>query len=257
MKRNVTKTPGFDDVIFRDRNKEYGAYELRRRYGSTMSISIVAGLIFGISLALVPFFTAGRESKVPGQIIDFTSAPDPSLAYPVTPPEPPAPPTPPENIINQSRFIPPVVVADAMVPSDEMPTTDERIETATNGDPVEIPAGQPDPEPITPPESKTYISVQEMPSFPGGEAALMQFVVDNIRYPTDALENGIEGTVILQFVVSATGDVNRIVILRKADPLLDAEAVRVVSLLPRWRPGKQDGNPVAVYFSLPVIFRIN
>ncbi|TFH46450.1 MAG: hypothetical protein E4G92_06410 [Bacteroidia bacterium] len=60
MKRNVTKTPGFDDLIFRDRNRKYGAYELRRSYGSTMSISIVAGMIFGITLVLVPFFKADR-----------------------------------------------------------------------------------------------------------------------------------------------------------------------------------------------------
>ena len=256
MKRNVTKTPGFDDLIFRDRNKKYGAYELRRSYGSTMSISIVAAMIFGITLVLVPFFKADRGSALPGHIIEFTAMPDPSLLDPLTPPELPAPQLPPENIINQSKFTPPIVVADTMVPSDEMPTTDERMEMTENGDPVEIPVVQPDPEPITPPQPETYITVPEMPSFPGGEAALMKFVVDNINYPPDALENGIEGTVILQFVVTAMGDVSRIVVVRKADPLLDTEAVRVVSLMPRWRPGKQDGNPVAVYFALPVIFNI-
>ncbi|TFH46449.1 MAG: energy transducer TonB [Bacteroidia bacterium] len=182
--------------------------------------------------------------------------PDPSLLDPIMPPEPPATQPPPENIINQSRFSPPIVVADTLVPADEMPTTDERIELTENGDPGEIPVVVNDPEPIIPPEPEPYITVPEMPSFPGGEAALMRFVVDNISYPPDALENGIEGTVILRFVVTATGDVSRITVIRKADPLLDAEAVRVVSMMPRWRPGKQDGNPVAVYFALPVIFSI-
>ena len=256
MKRNVTKTPGFDDLIFRDRNRKYGAYELRRSYGSTMSISIVAGMIFGITLVLVPFFKADRESTLPGHIINFTAMPDPSLLDPIMPPEPPATQPPPENIINQSRFSPPIVVADTLVPADAMPTTDERIELTENGDPGEIPVVVNDPEPIIPPEPEPYITVPEMPSFPGGEAALMRFVVDNISYPPDALENGIEGTVILRFVVTATGDVSRITVIRKADPLLDAEAVRVVSMMPRWRPGKQDGNPVAVYFALPVIFSI-
>ena len=257
MKKFISHTPGFDDVIFRDRNKEYGAYELRRSYSSTMSISIIAGLVFGISLVLVPFFNADRGTILPGQFIDYTSMPDPTLLDPVTPPEPPAPQPPPENIVSQSKFRPPEVVADTMVPADAMPTTDQRIEAAVDGDPNKIPAVLSDPEPIIPPEPKTYIIVQEMPSFPGGEAALMKFMTDNIRYPSDALQNGIEGTVILQFVVTATGDIKNIVVTRRADPLLDAEAERVVSILPRWKPGRQDGNPVAVYFSLPVVFRIN
>jgi len=256
MKKFINNTPGFDDVIFRDRNKEYGAYELRRSYSSTMSISIIAGMVFAISLVLVPFFNADRGNILPGQIIDYTSLPDPTLLDQLTPPEPPAPQPPPDKISDQSKFTPPEVVADTMVTDGDIPTTDQRIETAVDGDPGEIPVVQPDPDPITPPEPQTYITVQEMPSFPGGEAALLKFIMDNVVYPSDALENGIEGTVILQFVVTATGDINRIVVTRKANPLLDAEAERVVSILPKWKPGKQDGNPVAVYFSLPVVFRI-
>jgi len=256
MKKFTNKTPGFDDVIFRDRNKEYGAYELRRSYGSTMRISIIAGLVFAISLVLVPFFNADRVNNLPGHFIDYSSLPDPTLLDQMTPPEPPAPQPPPDRIADQSKFRPPEVVADTMVKDGDIPTTDQRIETAVDGDPGEIPVIQPDPDPIMPPEPKTYVTVPEMPSFPGGEEALLKFVYDNIRYPADALENGIAGTVILQFVVTATGDVSRIVIIRRADPLLDAEAVRVVSIMPKWRPGKQDGNPVAVYFSLPVAFRI-
>lgn len=256
MKKFTNKTPGFDDVIFRDRNKEYGAYELRRSYSSTMSISIIAGMVFAISLVLVPFFNADRVSNLPGHIIDYNSLPDPTLLDQLTPPKPPAPQPPPENIAYQSKFKPPEVVADTMATAGEMPTTDQRIETTVDGEPGEIPVIQPDPDPIIPPEPKTYIMAQEMPSFPGGDAALIKFIMDNVIYPSDALENGIEGTVYLQFVVTATGDIDRIVVTRKADPLLDAEAERVISILPKWRPGKQDGNPVAVYFSLPVVFRI-
>jgi protein TonB len=256
MKKFINNTPDFDDVIFRDRNKEYGAYELRRSYSSTMRISIIAGMVFAISIVLVPFFNADRGSILPGQIIDYSSLPDPTLLDQMTPPEPPEPQLPPENIADQSKFRPPEVVADTMVPDGEIPTTDQRIETAVDGEPGEIPVVQPDPDPITPPEPQTYITAQEMPSFPGGEAALLKFIMDNVVYPADALENGIEGTVILQFVVTATGNIDRIVVTRKANPLLDAEAERVVSILPKWKPGKQDGNPVAVYFSLPVAFRI-
>lgn len=256
MKRIINNTPGFDDIIFRDRNKEYGAYKLRRSYSSTMSISIIAGMVFAISLVLVPFFNADRGNNIPGHFIDYTTLPDPTLLDQLTPPKPPAPQPPPENIADQSKFKPPEIVADTMVPAGDMLTTDQRIEAAVDGDPGEIPVIQPDPDPIIPAEPKTYITAQEMPSFPGGESAMIKFIMDNVRYPSDALQNGIEGTVYLQFVVTATGDIDRIVVTRKANPLLDAEAERVVSIMPKWRPGKQDGNPVAVYFSLPVVFRI-
>ncbi|MCK7538558.1 MAG: hypothetical protein MZV63_50165 [Marinilabiliales bacterium] len=86
MKKEV---PGFDDIIFRDRNKEYGAYDLRRRYGSTMSISIVAGLMFSVSLVLVPFFTSDHVENQPGQLFIITATVDPNLANPPVPPEAP------------------------------------------------------------------------------------------------------------------------------------------------------------------------
>lgn len=101
-----------------------------------------------------------------------------------------------------------------------------------------------------------FVVVEQMPSFPGGDAALMRFLSDNIRYPVIAAESGIQGRVILQFVVNRDGSIVDIEVVRSIDRSLDAEAVRVVSMMPRWTPGKQRGRTVRVRYTLPVIFRL-
>ena len=257
MKRNENKVPGFDEIIFRDRNKEYGAYDLRRRYGSTMSISIVAGLVFSVSLVLVPFFASDHPENLPGQRIMITAVADPDLANLQAPPEPPKPPALPVDMMKKLQFVPPVIVADELAITNSLMTVDDLSTIIVDGVATEIlPDVSGDPDPVIPPEEKPFIIVKEMPSFPGGEAALLQYVADHTRYPEDALMNGIQGTVILRFVVTSTGDIKDVVLIRSVDPLLDNEAIKVISGMPRWKPGKQDGRAVPVYFSIPVVFRI-
>ena len=106
------------------------------------------------------------------------------------------------------------------------------------------------------PLSKVYDKVNELPQFPGGNHALFQFIKDNHRYPQIAKENGIQGRVILQFVVDETGKVSDPKVLRSVDPSLDAEAIRIVKAMPRWTPGMQDGKAVAVRYTLPVNFSL-
>ena len=106
------------------------------------------------------------------------------------------------------------------------------------------------------PLSKVYDKVNELPQFPGGNHALFQFIKDNQRYPQIAKENGIQGRVILQFVVDETGKVSDPKVLRSVDPSLDAEAIRIVKAMPRWTPGMQDGKAVAVRYTLPVNFSL-
>ena len=106
------------------------------------------------------------------------------------------------------------------------------------------------------PLSKVYDKVNELPQFPGGNHALFQFIKDNHRYPQIAKENGIQGRVILQFVVDETGKVSDPKVLRSVDPSLDAEAIRIVKAMPRWMPGMQDGKAVAVRYTLPVNFSL-
>ena len=112
------------------------------------------------------------------------------------------------------------------------------------------------PEPPKEEENKIFDVVEEQPSFPGGDGALMQWLRDNIKYPVIAAENGIEGRVIVQFVVSKTGSISDVRVARSVDPSLDKEAVRVVSSMPNWTPGKQNGSAVNVRFTLPVTFKL-
>ena len=107
------------------------------------------------------------------------------------------------------------------------------------------------------PQSETiYKSVEQMPMFPGGEIELIKYLSQNIQYPPEAAKNNVQGRVILQFVVDKTGQVGEVKILRSVSEELDAEAVRVVKTLPKFEPGRQDGKPVAVWYTLPVSFNI-
>lgn len=104
---------------------------------------------------------------------------------------------------------------------------------------------------------QAFRGVQQMPKFPGGDSELMKFLADNIKYPEEAVKNKTEGRVTIQFIVSSTGEITNIAVLQKLDPLLDKEAVRVVSSMPKWEPGIQGGKAVPVYYTVPVIFRLN
>lgn len=106
-------------------------------------------------------------------------------------------------------------------------------------------------------DDKVYDSTEEPPSFPGGQAAMMTYLARNIKYPPTAMKNKIEGRVILQFVVRADGSISDTHVMRSISPELDAEAVRVIANMPKWNPGKQDGKPVNVKFTIPVSFKLD
>jgi periplasmic protein TonB len=105
-------------------------------------------------------------------------------------------------------------------------------------------------------ETEVFFIVEDMPEFPGGELALRQFIANSIKYPVIAQENGIQGRVYVTFVVDADGSVSNPRIARGVDPSLDKEALRVVSLLPKWKPGKQRGKPVRVSYTVPINFQL-
>jgi protein TonB len=109
---------------------------------------------------------------------------------------------------------------------------------------------------IVPAEPEPYIFVEEPPEYPGGNKALLEFISKNLNYPSEALNNNIQGRVILKFVVKEDGSVGRIEVLKSVDPLIDKEAVRVIGMLPKLKPGKQNGVPVPVWFSVPVTFQL-
>jgi protein TonB len=103
-------------------------------------------------------------------------------------------------------------------------------------------------------EEIIFIAPEEKPEFPGGDAALMNFLSQNIKYPPVAADNGIKGKVTVSFVVNKDGSISDARILRSVDQALDKEAIRVVNSMPKWKPGKQSGKPVRVSFSVPINF---
>ena len=104
-------------------------------------------------------------------------------------------------------------------------------------------------------EEKTYVVVEQMPQFPGGDGAMLSIIAKNIRYPESAIRNSIQGRVIVRFVVGETGKVSKAEVIKSLDPVCDKEAIRVVQLLPNFIPGKQNGKNVAVWYTLPVTFK--
>ena len=103
---------------------------------------------------------------------------------------------------------------------------------------------------------KVYQVVEQMPQFPGGQAAMMKFIADSLRYPSVSCEHRIEGRVVVQFVVDCEGNILNPLVVRSVDPLLDREAIRLVKLMPKWIPGRQNGKPVNVVCVVPIRFKL-
>ena len=113
-----------------------------------------------------------------------------------------------------------------------------------------------EPEPPKVEETKVFDVVEQMPSFPGGQGALMQWLASNIKYPVVAEENGVQGRVVCTFVVERDGSITDVKVVRGVDPSLDKEAVRVLKQMPSWIPGKQNGSAVRVKYTVPVTFKL-
>lgn len=106
------------------------------------------------------------------------------------------------------------------------------------------------------PKEEIFTYVEQMPSFPGGEQAMYSYIKENLHYPEEAMEEGIEGRVYIKFIVSETGAIKNVECVKAADTSLKAEAIRLVSSMPQWVPGKQNGRAVNVYFTLPISFKL-
>lgn len=105
-------------------------------------------------------------------------------------------------------------------------------------------------------KQQVFSVVDQMPEFPGGQAALFEFLMKNVKYPADAKEKKIEGRVLVTFVVDTDGSITDISLLKKTYPSLDTEAKRVIKAMPKWIPGRQNGKVVKVHYSVPIIFRL-
>ena len=262
------------DIIFQNRNKAYGAYQLRRSYNEYLMRGFFFGLSFLILLFLLPKLVkavSGALAAKPVEVEIEMGAP-PDLSTDVPPPPPPPPPTPPPPTRTTVQFVPPIIKKDEEVQKDEPKKDIEELqeekadigkadvkgnddappETFDNPKELEVV------EPVKVVEDKVYetFDIQKMPSFPGGEAELQKFLRDNINYPAIARENNIQGTAALSFVVGKDGSISSVTILKEPGGGCGKEAVRVVNQMPRWTPGEANGNPVKVKFTLPVRFRL-
>lgn len=253
MKKEASRSQGFDEIVFRNRNKIYGAYNIRKKYNSTTSIAILAAsLIFTLLVEGLSSNKSDVKASDPQTGVIVVIA-DPVTTKYIEPPEQ----KPLENVTRTINNLKPEVTDDTSAVTPNTLSTDDLLGTVTNGDVNDTTAAIADtPETVIPVEQKPFVRVEEMPEYPGGLGALMKFIGENLNYPSKAQELNIQGKVLLQFVVSPDGSITDINVLKGVDPLLDAEAIRVVKTLPRFRPGKQGGVPVPVYFSLPVSFRI-
>lgn len=128
---------------------------------------------------------------------------------------------------------------------------DDIINAQEHKDVVVVEEKKPEPAP-----DKVFDAVEQPPQFPGGDAALLKYIHDNLRYPPLAIENNVQGQVVVQFVVTKTGQIGEVRVARSKDPDLDKEAVRVVKTLPKFQPGKQNGNAVNVWYTLPIRFKL-
>ena len=257
MEKYQNWSPAFDDIVFTGRNMDYGAYVMRRKYSLTVMSSTFAGVILMAAAVIIPYINTrsveGLLAKTDRTVEIKMDNLDQAMDQVVVPPAPP----PPADVVQQQKYIPPVVV-DSMKPEDQVQlmTADEAEDKVKNTDVLDVPV-EAQPEVKTEePAQEIFVVVEEDPSFPGGEAALYKYISDHIRYPEVARENNIQGKVILKFCVTAKGGVSQISVLKGVDPELDAEAVRVVKTLPPFKPGKQGGRPVPVWYVMPIKFQL-
>jgi periplasmic protein TonB len=268
---NKYLTAQLDDIIFESRNKAYGAYALRQGYGKQMKRGIIVGVSLFILLVSSPLIAdrlAINKEDLDTKVIEMSNIPLEDVKKPEIP-LPPPPPPPPAKQIATVRFVPPVVSEEAETEPPLPKLEDITVNVATEtkkGESVETfvnTVQAPTPPPIDVPnevvkkeEETTFLIVEQMPEFKDGEKAMFRFLSENYKIPALARENGIEGTVYVSFVVNKDGEVRDIMIKRGISGGCNEEAVRVVSMMPKWKPGRQNGKAVNVAFTLPIKIRL-
>lgn len=269
------------DIVFEGKNKEFGAYELRKNSPKRHNLAMIAVVVFILAVFAASLLVSEvlkeeekpKETKAQAEMAVYE---DENMEEEI--PEEEAFEMPeeeivtPEEILSTEKVTEMVILPDDKVtepPKDQSSlqdsetaagaadvegTTDNIIDTKTIQEDVKVEPTPPPPPPAD--DNKIFQTVEQNPQFPGGEAALLKWVADHLRYPSIAQENGIQGKVTVQFVVTKTGAVGQVKILRGKDPELDKEAIRVVKSLPKFTPGKMNGHPVNVYYTLPITFRL-
>lgn len=256
------------DVVFANRNKAYGAYELRRDNGRNTRTALligVAAFVVVISANTIINMIAGfiPKAKEKVKITNVVLSPPP---VDLKKPPPPPPPEPPKPKVDQVKFPPPVVKPDVEVK--EKPPTIEELKVADPGQKnlkgdknadvtIDEPVGNSDQKVTEEDPNKIFTSVEQVPEFPGGLEAFGKYLSKNIRYPAVARENNTQGRVIVSFVCERDGSLTDVKVARGIGDGCDEEAVRVIKASPKWKPGIQNGRPVRVAYSVPIAFTLS
>ena len=265
------------DLIFQGKNQAYGAYKLRkgtskRNVMSIVIMAIAAALAFAV-IALKNAYEASQKAKFE-QVVEATTIKEVKKKAEVKRKAPVQVEQEQkvEKVKSSIKFTAPVIKKDSEVkPEEEMKSQEDLNKTSTSIGAFDVKGNdeaagvvlqakqqiaQPEPPKHEEVENKVFTTVEQMPSFPGGDAALMNWLRNNVRYPAVAEENGIQGRVVVSFVVERNGSITDVQVVKSVDPSLDKEASRVVKSMPNWIPGKQNGSAVRVKYNVPVTFRL-
>ncbi len=271
------------DLVFEGKNKDFGAYVIRtdspKRHNKAVLWTIIGAIIFGLlAFGFVKANQYLEERRLAEQgeqeevLIDMSQdAEEPEPEQERLEQEKPE--VLPEEVLKSVKVTELQIVEDDKVKKeDEIKTQDELKETETAFGQKDNEKGTEDrnvtrtlkeevvvEKPVEKPKEvkeEVFRSVEQMPQFPGGEAALMKYLQSHINYPPMAAENNVQGRVVVQFVVDKTGKVGEVKVVRSVDKDLDKEAVRVCKSLPKFTPGRQNGQAVSVWYTLPVTFKL-
>ena len=257
------------DILFEGRNKAYGGYELRRNYPQRVrnSLFIIGGLfalVMGYTAYANMHKTVKQKPVISMTTVTLAEPPPMEPNKPKPPPPPPAPPPPAKPTV---KFTPPVIKKDEQVKEEEKPTPPDPTKheqsgpTTQAGDvngsdlapPTTAPTGNG--APVEQPKTdQIFKYVEQQPAFKGD---LGGWLKDHLEYPDAAREAGNEGKTYVQFVVSEDGSISAATVVKSSGfPALDAEALRVVRMMPKWTPGRNNNQPVKVYFTQPIGFTL-
>lgn len=284
--RSVDLTsPAWREIVFEGKNKEFGAYQLRKASAKRHNLAALYTLIglIVIFIGLIAFskwsdyraeqealaLQEQREKMLAAQLAAEEEAPEEPEVEEQKFEQPEV--TVPEEVLATVQ-VTQIAIVDADKVKNEVMDMDTQKEDNTARGVVtqegsddadkfkavqeQVVVKEPEPEVQKPKEEEIFVAVEQMAEFPGGMGALMKWLSNNIRYPEAAQQNDIQGKVTVRFVVEKDGSIGAVNILKGVDKDLDREAIRVVKKMPKWQPGKNNGVPVRSYFNLPVQFRL-
>jgi periplasmic protein TonB len=257
------------EMVFENKNQSYGAYVMRQTSGKRHVTALIVTFLFVVFLAILPTLittvkklTARHESMTEKTVLTDLAKLEDQVKEENIKRATEAPPPPP--LKSTIKFTAPVITDEPIEEGEELRSQEELSSTRMTVSVADV-KGTDEKDGIdiadiedhkVTIEDKPVYGVEQMPQFPGGDEELLKFIHDNLHYPAVAAEVGIEGRVTIRFVVNRDGDVTDVTIIRGLDPSCDKEAVRVVKMMPKWIPGRQNGRNVPVYYTLPVVYKL-